>query len=437
ERAADLVYNLPAVVAPEQMIPSLFFLARNWKIDVLVIHHSLAGYGVAADLRKALPGLTVVELVEAVEEQWTGECAQVSAECRPDLRVVVTEEGRQWWRGLDLEQLAPATGVAKTVLLAGPEFEDRSAAADAFFPAGQRRATPELHGVEVNLGDCLQLRGLRFCEKEGLLTLEMEWRCLHPPERPLRCFAHVVGRDGKALGSLDHEILRGAPPITDWKPGDAGYEARCLILPAKAARGATLRLGLFDPETGLRTPVWASTLPLVDDYTAAVVDPNSAPGAGCRFEMRPAPLEECDVHFEGGLRLTGRSFVRAGDVGWLRLRWSAPGRPKGNVHFFGHVVVEPSPAAPILLSFDHDTGLGRMHNPGSEELVAVQDIVRDVSKLGEGARFLRAGLFDGERPDVRLPVRSSSLPMSKQENAVYLPLQAATQEARESSAARR
>jgi len=300
-------------------------------------------------------------------------------------------------------------------------FENAGAGGDAFLAARHTEALPELPAVEVNFGNQLQVKGLRFTEQDGVFTLALRWRCLSPAAGPYRAFAHVVDADGKLVGALDHEILRGAPRVDAWQPGDEGYEARYLVLPAANARGTALRLGLFHPETGLRVPVWASTLPLKDDYTAAVVAPNQAPGTENTFRMAPAPTLACNVEFEKGIRLTGYSLHRSGETAWLRLHWLVPPKIRARLYFFGHAVTSQERETPILLGFDQDLGLDRIPRPRSGgPLALVQDVVRDVSGLGPEVKFIRAGVFDMDKPLDRLAVRSSSVPMSREQKAIFL-----------------
>ena len=195
-----------------------------------------------------------------------------------------------------------------------------------------------------------------------------------------------------------------------------------MALPASAVRGAHLRVGLFDVETGLRVPVWASTLPLKDGYTAAVAELNQTPPEQYTFQMTPAELEACDVEFEDGLRLSGYSLRRAGGVAWLRLRWEARHRPSAKLHFFGHAVADESPAAVIQFSFDQYTALDKAVPSREGKLVVVQDVVRDVSRLGPEAKLMRAGVFDIDKPNDRIAIRRSSLPMSGPQKAFYLRL---------------
>ncbi|HYM12178.1 MAG TPA: glycosyltransferase family 39 protein [Bryobacterales bacterium] len=302
-------------------------------------------------------------------------------------------------------------------------FENASAGPDVFYPARQPGAAAQLDQADVNLGNYLQITGLRLAEKQGVFTLQLRWRCLNPVPVAYRCFAHIVNAQERPLGSMDHEILHGSPPVNEWQPGDEGYEARYLALPPATARNAHLQIGIFDLESGLRVPVWTSTFPLRDDYTAAVVDPAQPPPAGYRFEAGPAPLTACNVVFENGLRLTGYSLRRAGEVMWVRLRWEAPRRLSKRLRFFGHAVADQSRDTPILLSFDQDLGLEKMPAPPrGSPIEATEDIVRDAAKLGAQAKFLRAGVFDVDQPLDRLSVRTSSVTLSRQQKAIYLPL---------------
>lgn len=302
-------------------------------------------------------------------------------------------------------------------------FENASAGSDAFFPARQPATRPELEKIDVNFGNFLQVTGLRLSAENGVVTLRMRWRCLSPAPRPYRAFVHLLNEQDQIVGSLDHEILHGSPPVDEWQPGDEGYEARYVALRPALTRNLRLRFGIFDPETGQRAPAWASMLPLKDDFTAAVLDPSQPAASGYVFQMAPAPMAACDVEFPGGLRLAGYSVRRSRDVVWLRLRWLAPRRLSQKLRFFGHAVGDQRRDTPIVLSFDQDLNLDRLPPPRTGgPLELVQDILRDASKLGDAAKFIRAGVFDVAKPNDRVAVQSSSIGVDKVQKAVFLPL---------------
>lgn len=301
-------------------------------------------------------------------------------------------------------------------------FENASAGRDLFAPAGQPVTLPDLPQVDLNFGNHLQVTGLRFTERDGLFTLALRWRCRNRVDAAYLAFAHVVDAQGKLIEGMDHEILKGSPPVNAWQPGDEGYEARYLALPASAVRGAQLRLGLYHPDTGLRVPLWASTFPVKDDYTAAVVEPNREPESRYVFQMQPAPAVACDVEFERGIRLTGYSLDRGGSTVWLRLHWRIPRGVRQRLYFFGHGVATQAPDTKILLGLDQDLALDRRHESRwGPPLVVTQDVVRDVSQLDPGVKLIRAGVFDMDKPLDRLAVRRSTLPMSREQKAIFLP----------------
>src|SRR5579885_929046 len=415
------VYNLAALIEPAEMTAAYYWFVVNWKIDVLVIQNCPPGLSIVPFLRERLPAVRVIELIHESAEAPEG--VAFLAEADPDLRLVISKAGRRWllesdaW--MDLEAMiaaaakAPASG--KTLLLGETSIEDLSVAPDCFSPGSAPVPLPQIDDVALHFADQLQVTGLRFSEKCGVFVLETRWRCLKTPERRWRCFAHIVNPQGALLGSMDHEILRGRPDLTSWRPGDEGYESRCLLLPPSCAEGARLHFGLFDPEAQMRATLWASTVPVRDLYTEAVFEPNRKPPADYRFRLEPHPMERCGVEFANGVRLTGYSFARAADVLRLRLQWETLHRSEEEkLYFFGHAVAEQTADSPILLSFDQ--AFRMLENSAS------QDILREASRLSAEARFLRAGLCDLARNYERIAIRSSTLRFSEADRCIYIPL---------------
>jgi hypothetical protein len=413
--AAEGVYDLAELVQPVRLPLALYSMVAAWKFDVLVVAGSRLAYGVLPDLRRASPGIRIVEVVER-ELDWDEEWAAISSHADPDVRVVVSGAGDfpSGWKQIFSSESPLAS---RTLLLAGEQLADFSAGPDRFHTAGE----PELAvlpPVELRFGEALEATGLRLSEQQGVVTLEIQWRCCRPVGRPLRCFAHLVDATGPA-GALDHELLRGTPPLQQWKPGDAGYEARQLILPPGRGAGLKLHFGLFDAETGLRLPVQVSSVPLADDYTAAAFEPNQTLGRGRVFAMEAAPRTPCRVEFEGGPALLGYSWRVQQGLAWLRLWWEVRGPAQRPLSFFGHGVSEASAASPILTSFDQELGLERMREVPE---VVGRDVVRHLPGSGTSVRWLRAGIFDLDGSLERLPVVSSTVQVSHSERAVYLAL---------------
>lgn len=251
----------------------------------------------------------------------------------------------------------------------------------AFLSADLRDVDP----VEVNFSNYLQLAGVRMIREAAGITLRLRWRTLRPPARPWRCFAHVLSQDTQ-ISSLDHEILRGRPPITQWQEGDQGYESLRLWLP-NPPEDVKLRLGVYDPEINVRCAVLASTLAVLDESSAVSIEPDRAPGNSYVVKFEEPLLTPCGVAFEGGLELAAYSVARHGELVWLRLKWIMRHAPRRRLRFFGHLVTEAAPETPALAQFDQDLAIdGRWPATAVE-----QNVVRRVAYSGPA--WLRAGLF--------------------------------------------
>ncbi len=93
--AADHVYDLAAVVKPQRWIAALYSMAVNWEFDALVVQNSLAGYSALPHLRRALPGIKTADWIHAVDPAWDFAGASAPVESSLDLRVVISQAGRQ------------------------------------------------------------------------------------------------------------------------------------------------------------------------------------------------------------------------------------------------------------------------------------------------------------------------------------------------------
>ncbi len=389
ERVTDNVYNLAELAPATWRAFTLHALAAAWKFDTIVVAGSRLGYSMIPDLRQAAPGAKIVEIIDAGAPDWTAALAAVSFHAVPDQRLVV--------RGCGVQTV--------------------SLVPDVFRRAAEPLALPDLPAVELRFGDGLEATGLSFSHDAGLAALELRWRCQERIARPVRCFTEFVDAAGTTLASADHQILRDSPATTAWEPGDEGFEARHMVLPGGPPAGLQLRLSVFDDETGLRLPLQASTVPLRDHHTAAVLEPNQPLATVRCFAMQPGSRVPCEIEFEPAT-LTGYAWRVQDGIAWLRLWWRATGRV-GGLNFFGHAVAKASRAAPILTSFDQELRLDHLRSVPQE---LVYDVVRDVSGWTVPAEWLRAGLFDMARPLQRLRPRRSSLPISSAETAIYLPL---------------
>jgi hypothetical protein len=168
----------------------------------------------------------------------------------------------------------PDGGVARIFRNASLSGNLKSA---AFIPSGVEKVDP----CGFDFGGQIQLTGLAFEQTAESLAVHLRWRCVKPPGLEYRCFIHILDRNGKVIGQLDHDLAADNPPALTWLPGDIAFENLLFPLPADRSGGAyRLRLGLFDPQAGDRLPATilsgGSGFSLADGSTAVLTP--GAPG---------------------------------------------------------------------------------------------------------------------------------------------------------------
>src|SRR5262249_51929810 len=162
------------------------------------------------------------------------------------------------------------------------------------------------------------LSGVRLIRDGTGILLRLRWRCLRRLTRPWRCFVHVLDGD-EQVSSLDHEILQGRPPITDWEPGDEAFECLRLWLTAPPET-PRLRIVTYAPAINIRSAVIASNLPITDESSAVWIETRQGEGDGYAVRFPPTCLSPSSVVFEVPAELAAYSLARCGDLLWLRLK---------------------------------------------------------------------------------------------------------------------
>ncbi|MHB0859412.1 MAG: ArnT family glycosyltransferase [Anaerolineae bacterium] len=108
--------------------------------------------------------------------------------------------------------------------------------------------------------------GLSQNEFGNEVHLTLYWRSRQPSETPLKIFTHLVSADGAIRAQQDSEPDEGASPTTSWKPGETLVDRHDIALPNDMPSGVlTIKLGLYDPVSGRRLPVFAEGLSVEDD----------------------------------------------------------------------------------------------------------------------------------------------------------------------------
>lgn len=166
---------------------------------------------------------------------------------------------------------APPTVEIGAVRLAGGEPEPTPPrAVFGFGPDATRASTEALVGLDSWSHAALR-PGAPF-------TITLTWRSLSPPSRDLTTFVHVVDASGGNVAGADAPPVGGTYPTTWWRPGERVVSRHVATLPPDLPAGAyTLRIGWYDPDTGLRLRAHAPGPRLADDGTAYVIAPLRLP----------------------------------------------------------------------------------------------------------------------------------------------------------------
>ena len=144
----------------------------------------------------------------------------------------------------------------------------RSRRSGAFLRAG----LASVPTCRVTFDDKLQLTGFSMARTLEGLEVRYRWHCLRPLDRDYWCFTHILNDTGQVIGYLDHPILNGDPPMSEWNTGDEAIETLVFPLPQAESgkKEYRVRLGLFQQATGDRLRITASDFPLDQGQTAAM-----------------------------------------------------------------------------------------------------------------------------------------------------------------------
>lgn len=115
-------------------------------------------------------------------------------------------------------------------------------------------------------GDAIELAAARLpATLDDPLYLTLFWRTPAPLAADYTVFVHVVDNSGRMIGQWDQAPAAGAAPTSSWTPGRIVVDDYRIDLDlAGAQRPVRVLVGLYDPATGDRLPVTATTLPTAD-----------------------------------------------------------------------------------------------------------------------------------------------------------------------------
>lgn len=106
--------------------------------------------------------------------------------------------------------------------------------------------------VSATLGDIIRLHGLDTARAGEVLTVTLVWQALAAPTTSEQVFVHLVGPDGAIVAQSDAAPAGGYDTVR-WVEGEVVVDPQALALPPDLpAGGYALRVGMYDPATGVR-----------------------------------------------------------------------------------------------------------------------------------------------------------------------------------------
>ncbi|MCB0212658.1 MAG: hypothetical protein KDJ52_25160 [Anaerolineae bacterium] len=148
------------------------------------------------------------------------------------------------------------SGIEQTLVATG--FKTRS---DTFdnqrlllyaFPAPETMvATP----VDVTFGDVITLQQVIMPAEivaSHSLPVELHWQAAATPELDYHVFIHLVDSGSAPIAQSDGQPAQWSRPTSSWGAGESIIDRHGLWLPEAEAGTYTLRIGLYNPQTGQR-----------------------------------------------------------------------------------------------------------------------------------------------------------------------------------------
>ncbi len=124
--------------------------------------------------------------------------------------------------------------------------------------------TPE-NSLDVMVEDWAQLAGYMIRVSDEALQLELIWEVVNRPPENYHVFVHVLDGAGELQAQGDGVPLEGRFPTGQWRAGDWLRDPYRVDVSGLAVGTYSLRVGLYDPATGLRARLSEASQPLLDN----------------------------------------------------------------------------------------------------------------------------------------------------------------------------
>jgi 4-amino-4-deoxy-L-arabinose transferase-like glycosyltransferase len=119
---------------------------------------------------------------------------------------------------------------------------------------------PQYPLPDVQFGESIALAGFDMptstLRPGQTLSFNLHWQVLTSVPQNYTVFTHLLDSAGQLRAQQDNPPQQGRYPTSWWSPGETIIDPHTLLLPPDLAPGSyTLRLGLYQPETGQRLPL--------------------------------------------------------------------------------------------------------------------------------------------------------------------------------------
>ncbi|MDW8099285.1 MAG: DUF2079 domain-containing protein [Anaerolineae bacterium] len=211
---------------------------------------------------------------------------------RPGEIVRVVADTFTWWSG-ELSEFSVALGILDGTLASGrvdvwnvglrlrPQVRESQLAPRLLgegtlwhlmrYRNGPRRPTPLpefrnrlseriAHRVDARVGNVAQLLGYDVetpvVRPGGEVRITLYWQALAETALAYTVFVHLLDGNGTLRGQQDNPPVFGTQPLPLWRPGDHVRDPYAFSVALDAPPGRyDLKIGLYDPATGVRLPV--------------------------------------------------------------------------------------------------------------------------------------------------------------------------------------
>lgn len=118
--------------------------------------------------------------------------------------------------------------------------------------------------LRFRLGDAIGVEAIQATPDQAVrnqeMAIELRFRALGRPAADYTVFAHLVDAAGQQVAGYDQPLTQGYYPSGLWEAGERIVHRHRLPIPPRLPEGVyTVRVGLYDPQTGQRLPAVDAT----------------------------------------------------------------------------------------------------------------------------------------------------------------------------------